>query len=112
MELKSTKGTSFSFEKEGAGNGNKLIKLSQIHGLNEVSQFKNAKAGFIFNFRDVHRTYYLDIINFMRFYNNTSKFSINEKDIIEYEGVLIESKLLKVRYRYNVEKLLNELIRG
>lgn len=112
MELKSTKGTSFSFDKEGAGNGNKLIKLSQIHGLNEVSQFKNAKAGFIFNFRDVHRTYYLDIVNFMNFYNNTSKFSINEKDIVEYEGVLIESKLLKVRYRYNVEKLLNELIRG
>lgn len=112
MELKSTKGTSFSFEKEGAGNGNKLIKLSQIHGLNEVSQFKNAKAGFIFNFRDVHRTYYLNIVNFMNFYNNTSKFSINEQDVIEYEGVLIESRLLKVRYRYNIEKLLNELIRG
>ena len=48
----------------------------------------------------------------MSFYNNTSKFSINEQDIIEYEGVLIESRLLKVRYRYNVEKLLNELIRG
>lgn len=112
MELKSTKGTSFSFEKAGAGNGNKLIKLSQIHGLNEVSQFKNTKAGFIFNFRDVHRTYYLNIVNFMNFYNNTSKFSINEQDVIEYEGVLIESRLLKVRYRYNVEKLLNELIRG
>lgn len=112
MELKSTKGTSFSFEKDGAGNGNKLIKLSQIHGLDEAANYKNVCAGFIFNFRDVNRTYHLNIKNFMQFYNDTNKFSINEKDIIEYEGVLIESKLLKVRYRYNVEKLLNELIRG
>lgn len=111
-ELKSTKSTSFSFEKEGSGKGNKMIKLSQIYGLEEVSRFKNVYAGFIFNFRDVQHTYYLDIKNFMEFYNDTNKFSINEKDIMNYKGVLIECKLLKVRYRYNVEKLLNELIRS
>ena len=111
MELKSTKGTSFSFEKEGSGNGNKLIKESQIFGLYEANKFKNVRAGFIFNFRDVHNTYYLDINNFMEFYDSTNKFSINEKDIIEYKGVLVESKLLKVRYRYKVEKLLKQIIR-
>lgn len=110
MELKSTKGTSFSFEKEGSGNGNKLIKESQIFGLYEANKFKNVRAGFIFNFRDVYNTYYLDINNFMEFYNSTNKFSINEKDIIEHKGVLVENKLLKVRYRYNVEKLLQQII--
>lgn len=111
-ELKSTHGTSFSFEKEGSGSGNKMIKLSQINGLADVSNYKNAYAGFIFNFRNVSRTYFLDIKSFMEFYNSTTKFSINEKDIIEYKGVLIESKLLKIRYRYNVEKLLNDIIGG
>lgn len=110
MELKSTKGTSFSFEKDGSGNGNKLIKLNQIHGLEEVGQFKNVYAGFIFNFRNTNNTYYLNIKNFMDFYNNTSKFSINEKDVIEYNGVLVDSKILKVRYRYDVEKLLKQII--
>ena len=46
----------------------------------------------------------------MEFYNSTTKFSINEKDIIEHKGVLVENKLLKVRYRYNVEKLLQQII--
>lgn len=110
MELKSTKGASFSFETEGAGNGNKLIKLTQIQGLYDVSQYKNVYAGFIFNFRDNNNnTYFLNIKNFYEFYNNTTKFSINEKDIIEYKGVLIENKLLKVRRRYNIEKLLKTI---
>lgn len=110
MELKSTQGTSFSFETESAGRGNKLIKLNQINGLHDVTKYQNAYAGFIFNFRNKNNsTYYLNIKNFINFYNNTNKFSINENDIIEYKGVLIESKLLKVRYRYNIEKLLRTI---
>ena len=87
-----------------------FFPMSQIHGLEEVDQFKNVYAGFIFNFRNTNNTYYLNIKNFMDFYNNTSKFSINEKDVIEYDGVLVDSKILKVRYRYNVEKLLKQII--
>ena len=109
-ELKSTKLSSFSFEKDGAGNGHKLIKKSQIDGLYEVSNFKNTKAGFIFNFRNTIHTYFLDIKYFYKFYLDSEKFSINEKDVIEYKGVLIDSKKLKVRYRYDVEKLLNNII--
>ncbi len=110
MELKSTKSTSFSFEKEGSGNGNKMIKLTQINGLDEVSRMKNVRAGFIFNFRNVAHTYWLDIANFKEFYESTSKFSINEKDIVEHNGVLIDSRLLKVRYSYSIEPFLNHLI--
>lgn len=111
MELKSTEGSSFSFEKEGAGNGNKLIKLSQIEGLNDVNSFKNAYSGLILNFRKSKNTYWLNIKDFLLFYNNTEKFSINEKDVISNNGILIDSKLLKVRYRYNIKKILDKLIR-
>lgn len=110
MELKSTKGTSFSFETENAGKGNKLIKLSQIYGLYEVSKFKNVYSGFIFNFRKNNHTYWLDIKNFMRFYQNTNKFSINENDIVNYNGILVQSKILRVRYTYDVEKAFKEII--
>ena len=111
MELKSTHGTSFSFEKEGSGNGHKMIKRTQIEGLYNVSQYMNVCAGFIFNFREKN-TYFMDIKKFIEFYNNTSKFSINEGDIIEYKGILVDSKKLKVRYRYNVEQLLADLIKN
>ncbi len=111
MELKSTKSTSVSFEKEGSGSGNKMIKLTQINGLNEVSGRKNVRAGFIFNFRNTAHTYWLDIANFNEFYESTSKFSINENDIVEYNGVLIDSRLLKVRYTYDIESFLKYLIK-
>lgn len=111
MELKSTKGTSFSFEKEGSGSGNKMIKLTQINGLSEVSGRKNVQAGFIFNFRNNAHTYWLDIANFNEFYKSTSKVSINENDIVEHNGVLINSKLLKVRYTYDIESFLKYLTR-
>lgn len=108
MELKSTKGTSFSvqFEKKQKS---KMIKLNQINGLTKASEIEGVKAGFLFNFSDKARTYWLDIRYFNVFMKYTEKKSINENDIIEYGGVLIEQTLKKVNYSYNMHKLIIDL---
>lgn len=110
IELKSTKGTSFSFETERAGSGHKMIKQQQVDDLLHVSKFNGAYAGIVFNLRTAGHTYWMDIKNFDNFCKNTTKVSINERDIIDNGGILIEQKLLKVRYKYSVMNWLNGII--
>lgn len=109
MELKSTQGTSFSFEKQKTDKG-KMIHLNQITGLQDVVKIKDTNAGFIFNFRE-RETYWLSIQDFMNFYTNTNKMSINEKDVIEYNGLLIQKNKMKVRFRYDIQTMLDTLIK-
>lgn len=108
MELKSTQSTSFSFKRHKDDKG-KMIHLNQIVGLEDVIRIKNTYAGFIFNFRE-KETYWLSIQDFINFYNNTDKISINEKDIIKCNGLLIQKNKLKVRFRYNIQNMLDTLI--
>lgn len=109
LELKSTKSTSFSFQKNKKEKG-KNIKLSQIEGLTKASQYNGVYAGFVFNF-DNGETVWLNIKDFNHFYNTTTKKSINYQDILHYDCVIIEKHLLKVNYRYEIEKLLKEIIK-
>ena len=109
LELKSTKGTSFSFQRNKKEKG-KNIKLSQIEGLTIASKYKGIYAGFIFNF-DKGETVWMNIKDFNSFYNNTTKKSINYQDILQYDCVHIEKHLLKVNYRYEIKNLLDEIIK-
>jgi penicillin-binding protein-related factor A (putative recombinase) len=109
LELKSNQGTSFSIQKEKEDKG-KDIKLNQIEGLTKAGEYPNSYAGFLFNFRSTEHTYWLDIRNFNEFNSITVKKSINEKDVIEYKGLLIPQTLKKVRYRYDIDKMI-EMIR-
>lgn len=110
MELKSTKSTNFSFQRF-KGDGSKQIKFHQIQGLLEASRYPNVYAGFVFNFRKTNSNicYWLDIKNFDIFFRNTSKKSINEKDIIQFNGIVVDNEKLKVHYKYNVQELLDNL---
>jgi recombination protein U len=112
FELKSTQGTSFSIqsEEDKKNKKTKMIKLNQIQGLTKTSQHKGIYAGFIFNFRDVEHTYWLNIKGFNKFNEGTEKKSINEKDVIEYGGLLVPQTLKKVRYKYDIDKMI-EMIR-
>jgi penicillin-binding protein-related factor A (putative recombinase) len=102
LELKSTKGTSISFK-----GSSPMIKEHQIKELLKASIHNNIVAGFIFNFREpVNETYFLNILNFIAFYRNTNKSSINKNDIIANYGILIESKLMRTRYKYNLEEFI------
>jgi len=108
LELKSSKSTAFSFQTE-KGQSGKNIKISQINGLLKASQTTGVKAGFMFNFAEIEKTYWLNIVDFYKFYKSTTKKSINENDIIEHGGVLIEQKLKKVNYSYDIAKLIHQI---
>ena len=110
MELKSTQGTSFSFQKTKEDK-NKMIKIHQIDGLMKAQIHEGIYAGFLFNFRSVERTYWMCIKDFYLFYKFTNKKSINEKDIQENSGILIPQVKKRIRYTYDVSKMI-ELIKG
>src|SRR5690554_830637 len=100
LELKSCNSTSFSiqFDKKEKG---KNIKIHQIEGLRNASKHKEVIAGFIFNFRKVKKTYFLEINNFGGFMISTDKKSINEQDVKDFNGILIPQKLIRVNYYYD-----------
>lgn len=112
LELKSTKATSIAFDR--GRKDKKSIKFHQIEGLLDASKYDWIISGLVFDFRATekreHATYYLSINDFMRFYNESSKKSININDIINYGGIEIEKELKRVRTKYNLTKLTNFLI--
>jgi len=105
LELKSTKGTAFSFKGKTP-----MIKASQIKGLTESSKFEGITSGLIFNMREPYnRTYFLHINNFNEFVKSTTKSSINEKDILAAGAIEIRSKLKVVKYSYYIREFINEI---
>jgi penicillin-binding protein-related factor A (putative recombinase) len=105
LELKSTKGTSFSFK-----GSSPMIKPVQIKSLTEAAEYKGVIPGFIFNLREpINKVYFLHINNFNKFISETSKSSMNEKDIVACGGVEIEGKLKKVKYRYLVREFIEKM---
>lgn len=116
LELKSTKSTSLSFNIWNKGDESYVktpnIKKHQIEGLSKAYSHKGVFSGFIINFRDTKkkpRTYYLSIFDFNTFLKNTTKKSINEKDIIEYGGIIIEQDLKKVKYSFRIKEFIKTL---
>jgi len=110
FELKSTKGTSFSIQFDKSEKG-KDIKKHQIECLEYAASFQNILSGFLFDFRNSN-TYWLSIENFCNFLKSTNKKSINEKDVISHNGIVVEKKLLRVKYKYNIDKLLNDIVKS
>ena len=88
-----------------------MIKLSQIKGLLKAGKHEGIEAGLVCNFRNTKNTYWLDIHDFKRFFDECGKISINEKDIVKYGGIIINQKLKKVNYHYFVKELLDKLVK-
>lgn len=111
LELKSTSGTSFSIQREKKESG-KMIKYHQIEGLLSASEYEGIHAGFVLDFRNEksNNTYWLNIKDFDSFQNNNDKKSINEKDVINYGGILIKKNKKKVNYKYDIIDILNGVI--
>ena len=105
LELKSTKGTAFSFKSKTP-----MIKKNQIEGLTHAAEFENVVAGLIFNMREpTNRTYFLHINNFNEFVESTTKSSINEKDILSAGAMEIGCRLKKVKYLYYIREFIDEM---
>lgn len=102
LELKSTEGTSFSFDE-------KIIHAGQLDGLAKASKVRGVHSGFLFNFRAStkrqNRLYWVDIESFLSFKASTDKKSINEADCKRI-GKEIPCEVLKTHYRYDVASLV------
>jgi len=110
LELKSSKTTSFSFQRDKKDKG-KNIKLSQVNGLLKASEVDGVYAGFLFNLSEKAKTYWMNVIQFNQLMISCDKGSINETDIINNGGILVDQQLKKVAYNYNIEKMLNDIIK-
>lgn len=95
LELKSFKGKSIPFTN---------IKGHQIQALTEKSKLEGVRGLFILNFRDLNETYALDAKWVDELYREGKK-SI-PLAYVRQHGELIEQKLKKVRYTYNIDKII------
>ena len=107
LELKSVGTKSISFERKESDKG--VIHKHQINSLMKFSKYNHVVSGFIFDFRISHKTYFIFIDDFCSMINNIEKMSFNEEDIFKYcSPIEIDKTMLKVNWRYNINKFLND----
>lgn len=114
LELKSTKGTSFSFPpiNELKSNNTYMIHKHQIDGLINSSKYENIIAGFVLDFRESsNNTYFWSVSDFLKFTNSSNKKSFNEKDVVINNGILINKILKRTTYDYNIDKLIVDCVK-
>lgn len=116
VEFKSSGQKSISFNE-------KIIKKHQIDALKEADTYDGLIAGFIFNFREYDNfTVFVHIRDFLEYQHiaqnelieHTYKSKVNKAsislDICKEIGIEINNVKKKVRHRYYINKLLDELI--
>lgn len=107
LELKSVGTKSISFEREKTDKG--VIHKHQIDNLLKFSTYENIVSGFLFDFRLSDCTYFCMIEEFVNMINHLDKKSFNENDLFEWcNPIKIEKKKMKVNYRYNIDKFLED----
>lgn len=99
LELKSTKGKSIPF-------GN--IRQNQLDELVRVSDFSGVYSGFVFNFRDVEKTYFLDANTTFDYIMTADRKSF-PIDFVDSKGIQIKQTLLRTRYRYDTLKFISDI---
>lgn len=112
-ELKTHKGKSIPLDK---------IRGSQLKGMRKASPYYGVYCGFILNYRELEETYYItfnDLVTEYYYLNAENKYEPKpegRKSIpVEWcreNGVRIAQTKKRVRYTYNLDKLLREIIRG
>lgn len=118
IELKSTIGTSISFNQPPTEKGGTpMIKPHQILSLLERSKYPNVYCGLILDYADrVNKkgevieggTYWIEINTFVGWCNSMTKKSIN-KDDAEIIGIKVSRTKKKVNYSYDILKLLSDI---
>ena len=115
LELKTTNRAITYWSKEFENKEKKQsfqIKKNQIEGLHYANQFENVIAGFILNFRNVNKTYFLSINQFDEMESNLSKKSFNVDDVQNISNAyLILQKSKRVRYTYDVGKFVSDMLK-
>ena len=104
LELKSTEKKYITIERDG---NRGMIKKHQYEQMFQKIG-EHEKAMLVLQF-ERENTYGLMIEDFMRFLQENDKKSINKLDVVQYGGIIIEQKLLRKNYCYNVKKLLTSI---
>lgn len=108
LELKSVAGKSISFERTKNDKGE--IHYHQIEYLKSCLNYRNIIPGLIIDFRGTDNTWFLNIKEWDDLINSISKKSFNESDLISYSHpILISKKKLKVNYRYNIQRFIEDV---
>lgn len=107
VELKSTKGKSFSFTEHSLRQLNDINKI--IHNKNGYKRF-NVYGCFIIEFRELEETYFIEVQNIIEYLkeNNTKTINI-QKYVKDNRFIKIEQKLLRKNYTFDVRKLFIDL---
>ena len=114
LELKSTKGASFTFWREDFElDGKKrtyMIKKGQILGLKKWSEIHKGVFGFLLNFRTKgNATFFVPIQAFLSYTGELPKKRIDVSDVRAMGGIEIASRKLKVNYRYDMESFFTRM---
>lgn len=108
LELKSVAGKSISFERTKKDKG--VIHYHQIEYLKSCLNYKNIISGLIIDFRGTGNTWFIHINRWDALINSITKKSFNESDLLSYSHpLLISKKKLKVNYKYDVDKFVQEM---
>lgn len=102
LELKSTKIKSLPLSN---------IKENQIKGLNGAVKYNGIISGLLIEFREPEKVYFLDINTLINFLNRSQRKSI-PISFLEKEGIEIETMKKKINYKFNVEKMIKDVING
>ena len=107
LELK-TFADSCSFERTKEEKG--IIHYYQVKSLKDFYRYNNVCSGFILDFRKTDNTYFLSIDDWDSLVDSIDKKSFNENDLLKYTSpILIAKKKLKINYRYDIQKFLNDI---
>lgn len=116
LELKSTQDKAITFEDITLDKQpSKKIHKHQIESLIGFSQYPYVIAGFIFNFRDEikneERTYFQDIKDFMQMIGKINKKSFNEKDLLQFNSLIINGKRKRknAKYVWDIDTMFNDI---
>lgn len=100
LELKSHQGKSLPLS---------CIRKNQIDELIRRQSYKNTISGFLIEFSDLNRVFYINISDFMHFTENETRKSI-PFDFCRDCGIEVEAQKLRTNSRYNISKMYEDII--
>nr|DAN63669.1 MAG TPA: penicillin-binding protein-related factor A [Herelleviridae sp.] len=107
VELKSTKGKSFSFTERSLRQLNDINKI--IHNKQGLKRF-GVYGCFIIEFRELEETYFIQVQDILNYLNENNTKTINiQKYIKNNKFVKVEQKLLRKNYTFDIRKLFIDL---
>ena len=109
IELKTTDKKYMTIEGDKAG----MIKK---HQYDQMARNENVNEHGLFILqccRDTEdeTTYAMKITDFMQFLNESGKSSINMLDVVQHGGIVVEQAVSRTRKHYNVQDVLDKLVK-